>query len=356
MPLPPARTGNLQAFQLHVYPPSQTEWTLGDPETVTWSAVRHLTAKSDATEVASKRHGIASDSDCREIAENVKLYIRQASDFYQAAKASGPNTAPLQYYYSFLHLAKALCEFKRPRFHECQECYRHGVTWKPSPGALADPKTSWVALSGKGIWQALWESLTGKQFPLASPSQLPIKDLFCYCPEIAVEVQTAFGHEPHLLQLADGRVLTDLDSSETWVRFSIPASHLVSLNWSAADLIRQISTPGPGYMEIEPAKADQRTFESAIPVKLGHPPHRPTDLAIRGGAVQPRHGGTDWFVLSQIRQRTPSSHHRSRQRVSTASSQNPDPNHRHQQRTDRKAANCKQRPLRPAASVKLRSF
>jgi hypothetical protein len=54
------------------------------------------------------------------IAKNLQWYIGQAFELYESARNAKANTAPLLYYYSFLNLAKALCEIRYPRFHKKQ--------------------------------------------------------------------------------------------------------------------------------------------------------------------------------------------------------------------------------------------
>src|SRR6266852_9909277 len=137
MPLAAPREGASVGF--HIYPTVMDEGTLGDPEAIIWSSIRHLCSRGVAEDIAAPTHGVIRRRDRAEVGKNLKLYVQQASEFYEAAHAAKPNTAPLIYYYSFLDLAKGLCELRQPRFHERSECYRHGVSWKPDPRKLADP-------------------------------------------------------------------------------------------------------------------------------------------------------------------------------------------------------------------------
>src|SRR3989442_5704294 len=93
------------------------------------------------------KHGIRDRRTRAVISRNLPLYIKQASEFYKAAQWAKPNTSPLFYYYSFLNLAKARCEIYRPHFHKHQECYRHGITWKPNPNRLVNMETDFVSVS-----------------------------------------------------------------------------------------------------------------------------------------------------------------------------------------------------------------
>jgi hypothetical protein len=149
MPLSPPRQGeNIGFFS---YPAVSLESTLAEPEVVIWSSIRQLLSRGYTESIATNVHGIEKKRARRDVATNVRLYIQQASEFYEVAKAAKPNTAPLIYYYSFLHLAKALCEFKIPNVHTHPECYRHGLSWTPKPHALVNLLTEAVRLTRRGV-------------------------------------------------------------------------------------------------------------------------------------------------------------------------------------------------------------
>ncbi len=169
MPLSEPKKGKF--LGLHCYPVVAEEGTLGDPETVIWSSIRQLGSRGVAEILAQKIHGIQKKRDQRAVANSVKLYLQQAWEFYQVARAAKPNTAPLIYYYSFLNLSKALCELKHPRLHRQPECYHHGLSWRPNPRFLVDLKTEYVSLTTRGVWHLLWEALTGTRCSTASKRQ-----------------------------------------------------------------------------------------------------------------------------------------------------------------------------------------
>lgn len=171
--------------------------------------------------MAKPAHGITRKRDRATVARSLKLYVEQAHEFYEAAKAAKANTAPLIYYYSFLNLAKAVCELRQPRFHERPECYRHGVSWRPNPRRITDPATERVSITTRGVWHVLWECLTLSPCPAANPTRLAIKELFSYCPEVAVELDRAFGRSLSLIDLESPDVLHDKATSDAWLRFSV---------------------------------------------------------------------------------------------------------------------------------------
>src|ERR1035438_1837048 len=169
MPLAESRKG--ESFGFHVYPIVSNEGTLGNPETIVWASIRNLCSRNIAEGTAAVIYGVKKKRDREAVARNLKLYIRQASEFYDAAGIAKPNTAPLIYYYSFLNLAKGLCELTRPDFHRLRECYRHGISWRPNPQKLVDPAREVVSITGRGVWHVLWEAVAGRACPAAKPTK-----------------------------------------------------------------------------------------------------------------------------------------------------------------------------------------
>jgi hypothetical protein len=219
--------------------------------------------------LAAEHHGVTRKQDRDAVARNLKLYVQQASELYEAGKAAKATTAPLIYYYSFLNLAKALCELRHPRFYEHPECYRHGVSWRANPKYVAKPESEVVSLTTRGVWHVLWESFARAKCPAANPTKLRIKELFSYCPEISVEIERAFGIGTQLLDLVNPDVVFDVTANEVWIKFSIERSDLRFYGISAPALIRQIQTSRSSYVEVRSANRELRTFESASAVRVG---------------------------------------------------------------------------------------
>lgn len=240
MPLANPRTGESLGFS--TYPEGSVESTLGNPEEIIWSAVSHLCSRSAAEWYALHAHGVTKKSARTAIAKNLKLYIRQASEFYHAAASAKPNTAPLIYYYSFLNLAKALCELRNPRFHQRPECYAHGLSWKPDTKRLVDFPKEMITIRGRGVWHVLWESLMRVPCPAANQVRLSVKKLFSYCPEIGSEYLRLFGGPIPTLDLTDPVIVYDQTLREVWLRFSVQREDLRSLRLYAPNLIAQMRT------------------------------------------------------------------------------------------------------------------
>jgi hypothetical protein len=284
-----ARPGESMGF--HCYPVISDESTLGDPEAVIWSSIRHLSSYGVGYAIAGSRHGLRSKRDRQAAANNVKLYIRQAAEFYEVARAAKANTAPLIYYYSFLNLAKALCEFKMPRLHERSESYRHGLSWTPSGKFLVNLHSEQANVSSRGVWHLLWEALMGARCHLANPTKLRLSELFSYCPEITVECEMVFPNQHNLIELDDPDILFKSSTREAWLRFSMNSDDLKLSKVSANNVVRSMETSRSPYTEVRPSKPGFRTFESKVPVKV-----RPRQFILE--ALQPDIAA--WNVFTTI--------------------------------------------------------
>lgn len=260
MPIPKPRQGTAEDF--HVYPRISSAGTLGDAESIIWSSIRHLCSRGIVQFMAESVHGIKRKKDIDAFATNLKIFIQQAYEFYDAAQSAKPNTAPLIYYYSFLNLAKALCEARYPGFHRYQECYRHGISWKPSPKYFVNLEKEYISVTTRGVWHTLWESTTKQRCPAANPTQIKLKDLFLYCPEISIEVDAAFGEENRLIELEKPVVLYDNKTNEAWLQFSVNKRVLKFLKLSTVAFNNMISSSSSSYRRVQSNDPDLLTFES----------------------------------------------------------------------------------------------
>jgi len=266
MSIPKPRQGDNLGFQ--IYPESTREATLGDPEKIIWSSIRQLCAKGIMQYFLREKYEIKKRSVRSTIADSVKLYIEQASEFYEAAQLSKPNTAPLFYYYSFLNLAKARCEIYRPRFHETNECYRHGLSWKPDPSWVVNMKREAVSVSTRGVWHVLLEAVTGKKCTVPNPVRLQVGDLFSYCPDIAVEYERTYGKDLNLLDLIDPHILARKNKRDIWIRFSVRRNDLRTLHLTKKKLLNLFTLPNKPYREVKADDKELVSFELIKPNKL----------------------------------------------------------------------------------------
>jgi len=266
-PIAEPREGEILRFG--IYPNWGSEFTLGNPETIIWSSIHHLCSRSAAEYYARVAHGISNKRDRRAVAENIKLYIHQASEFYQAAASAKPNTAPLIYYYSFLNLAKAFCEIRKPRFHQRKECYAHGLGWRPSRTRVVNPWSERVTIGTRGVWHALWEALTGRVCPAADGVRLPVRKLFSYCPEVSAEYLSIFSGATPTVDLVAPGVVYNKTKREAWLRFSLRRADLKAHGLHVPALLRQTKTVHSAFFEVRSVDTSLRLFESETAKAMG---------------------------------------------------------------------------------------
>lgn len=277
MSLPKARDGDSYGF--HICRTVTDEWTLGDPEAVIWSSIRHMSVAEVADYVLSSSHKISSGRDRQNIVRNLKIYLRHAYEFYDAAKSAKANTAPLFYYYSFLHLAKGICEISRPRFHQTSECYAHGVTWSPNHDYVVRMHRESIRVSTRrGVWHALWEAVQMQPCIVTSPLPLSIQQLFFLNNETSRELQSIYGEAPYLIPLVQPDVLLDSAGSQIWLRFSVRRADAKRFGLSRAALLSMIASTST-YHQVESVDKELWTFEFQTPKAAPYEPDRvPFDL------------------------------------------------------------------------------
>lgn len=254
--------------EFHVYPRISDQGTLGDTEKIIWSSIRHLCSRGVIENVAFDVFGHRNRRNIDSISNNAKLYIQQASAFYEAASASKPNTAPLLYYYSFLNLAKGLCELRNPRFHGRNECYKHGLSWRPDPLKIVDPTKDVISITQRGVWHVLWESMTLKPYPAPNSTRIRIKNLLQFCPEISVETELVCGSDNRLIEMVEPLLLHDADKKQAWIRFSVYRQQLTELKLTGPKFMAMLSSAGASFQEVQSTKNYLRTFEQGTPVSF----------------------------------------------------------------------------------------
>lgn len=266
MPLADPRKGESIGFSM--YPETSVEFTLGNPEAIVWSSIRHLCSQRAGEWYARNVHKIYDRRTRSAVARNVKLYVQQASEFYDAAANAKPNTAPLFYYYSFLNLAKAPCEIHRPQLHRRPECYAHGLSWRPDPLKVVTLTEEKVTVGRRGMWHLLWETLMQANCPARNPTSLSVVKLFSYCPEIGVEFAKLYGEARSRVYLENIDAIYDEKAREVWLKFSIARRRIRSSHFSAPALVGQMSTPRSTYAEVKSGDKALRAFQSATPARL----------------------------------------------------------------------------------------
>jgi hypothetical protein len=263
MGLPEPRHG--EAESLHIFPETSEEVTIGDPEKVVWSSIKQMTARDLAEHVLYNVHNVTSKLRRKVTAENIKLYIAQAFEFYEAARIAKANTAPLFYYYSFLNLAKSLCEIRYPMFHKRPESRRHGLSWQPSPKYFVEMKNEYLTISTRGVWHTLLDAVEGQRQTIANPTKIKIKYLFALCPEIAIEFARTYGESSKLIRLVEPQILYDQGKHKIWIRIAINRDDLKENKISRFALLRLISEGATRYHQVQNNDSENWAFEFETP-------------------------------------------------------------------------------------------
>lgn len=266
MALPEARKGTSSGF--HCYSITSLEGTLGEPEKIIWASIRYMCVQDRVDEILYSAHNITSKRERFKISHNLRLYISQAYEFYQAALSAKSNAAPLFYYYSFLNLAKSLCEIRYPDFHKKPECYSHGLSWKPSRDYLVDMYSECISISTRGVWHVLLESIQKQPFNIQNPIKLKIKDLFALCPGIATEYEINYQESTRLIELIEPDVLYDTDTNEIWIRFFIEKREIKKFKLSRPKFLELITYKDSKYKYIKSKEWPLWTFELERPKKF----------------------------------------------------------------------------------------
>lgn len=273
MPLPNAREGD--AIPFHTYPRAGLEGTIGSIEHAVWASLNHLCSRDVAQNLLYGIYGVRGKRALGSGANSLSLYIKQAFEFYGAASTAHANTAPLFYYYSFLNLAKAICELHNPRFHRRRESYSHGISWRPNPLVLSDPNTDYVTIVRRGVWQVLWESVLRQPCTAPDGTRLSIRQLLSYCPETSVEYSRTFGREQRRILLEEPNLVISEETRSVWLRFNVERDELTGSGLSGPRFLAMVRDWGIPLREVKCEEKDSRCFEQQNPRRLGKKRHYP---------------------------------------------------------------------------------
>ena len=117
---------------------------------------------------------------------NLQAFIRQAKTFYYAAEGLHHRASPLNHYYSFLNLAKALICLHDANLVSGQ--IRHGLSHQLSQGDL----TAQELVVQSGVFPLFYKEVTGHEIPINT--RIRVTDLFRYVTDVALESSSAgFG-------------------------------------------------------------------------------------------------------------------------------------------------------------------
>lgn len=113
-----------------------------------------------------------------------QAYIRQAKTFYEGAEILHHRASPLNFYYSFLNLAKALILLRDPNFVDRN--LTHGIIQKPAAGSLRKQK---IIIQPHGVFPNFYRLVTGHR--LLNNATLRITDLLGYSSDVQFEYENS---------------------------------------------------------------------------------------------------------------------------------------------------------------------
>ena len=249
-----------------IFPIAGDEITLGNPEDIIWASIKNLCSYDVGDRVLKRYHHKTSSAERKIIYKNICLYIQQAQNFYKAALTAEAVSSPLLYYYSFLHLAKALAEIRYPNFHLMPESTRHGISWTPHPQDTINMKNESLKVTARGVWHCFYEAVLGTTLTMPNPLHLKIVDLFSYCPEISIEYERTLRRKANLIELVKIDELIDKDQKEAWIKLSISREDFKSKLLRNDFLTYLNSNSSISFEEVKEKQKSQRTFEYIDPI------------------------------------------------------------------------------------------
>ncbi|MEQ1882276.1 MAG: YaaC family protein [Burkholderiales bacterium] len=179
-------TNFVRWFSVPRLKPRQLQTTSNVAEEI-FAALCHI---ADVPEVGKEfltKKGIAKEK-VDETYFAMHSFIRQSKAFYFAAQGSGTRAGPLNYYYAFLNLAKALLCLTHP--DRVKGRIGHGLTHDLTAAPL---ESQVVVLKEGGVFGLLYEVIAPDKLPTGFRTDL--LSLLAYCPDISQEVTEAKGAE-----------------------------------------------------------------------------------------------------------------------------------------------------------------
>jgi hypothetical protein len=111
--------------------------------------------------------------------QRFQAYIRQAKTFYETAAILHHRASPLNYYYAFMNLAKALIFVQTPSFVD--QNLRHGIAFTPKQGSLRNQR---VRTMETGVFPSFYAAATKVKL---AKSSFKIVDLLSYVSDVEFE-------------------------------------------------------------------------------------------------------------------------------------------------------------------------
>ncbi len=145
-----------------------------------WILLEYRSEVEDVGIQFVQQNGIGQRN-AKRIFKEFQSYIRQAKNYYYAAKKLHPRSAGLLYYYCFLNLAKSGLVLTEPSI--AGRKIGHGLSCMPNDFSKLKKQT--VKISNSGVFPKLYEWYFGTS--VRSGQSLNLQNLFGYCTDISYQ-------------------------------------------------------------------------------------------------------------------------------------------------------------------------
>lgn len=147
----------------------------------------------------------------------VRAFLRQAENYYRAARGLHYRSSALLYYYCFLNLAKAVLSV-------------HGVSYKTTHGitpctdvSSTDLDKQAVEVHANGVFPAFYYQQLKSILP--KDVRLDLRTLLGYIPQVAHEYEAARLGNTAALSMCKARLLADTRNDTAWWTVALPTRY-----------------------------------------------------------------------------------------------------------------------------------
>jgi YaaC-like protein len=252
------------AANLGPYGPQLQLSVIADPTEETWAYLQAMGLRSRFIELATKVHAI-SEADAAKTYPVARHFIRQAHDYYAAARTSSSSSAPLLHYYGVLNLSKFMLALSAPHLLKERRQLQHGLRVE---GDASPPQEARLLVS-----DGIFISLTQRLAVDAPPGSMSVKDLLARCVDMSAEYAEGWKQEPEFARAAI-TARSEQERTKRWARVelieqTVPDINVLMYTGSplASDFHRVAAPTGRVAFEsnsVLDVSPDQRTADSTL--------------------------------------------------------------------------------------------
>ncbi len=282
-------------FEIGPYGHPLESFTLLDPHSEVWEAIRSFTLEARFIDVAMREHG-KTRSEARRAFREARYYLIQAAEFEAAAAGASHRAKPLLDYYSMLNLAKFVVSVRRPDLLS-ERNPRHGLGFGPGARDGGVTVRQIRLTSSTGVFSSLVTMLTGQ----APPATFTLDDVMARIVDIGLEYQAGWGSASRL-QECFATYRLSYGASEGWLHLE-----LVCRRGEWPTVRRRLGWPGSPVLRMHRVKSDDEAAVHLESVPFAFRPDYPREAVLRVAAELQRMGAAladfDTPVFSRRRRR-----------------------------------------------------